>query len=630
MKDKILALFFALTFSINSHAGTSRPIYADSIRSNASGTGICTINTSGTLTFPNATDTLAGKATTDTFTNKTFDADGSGNSISNIENADIKAAAAIALNKLAAATASRALVSDGSGFVSPATTTATEIGYVNGVTSALQTQLNDKAPLASPTFTGTITTPVTASRALVTGASAELAAATTTATEIGYVNGVTSAIQTQMNTKSPAASPTFTGTVTTPVTASRALVTGASSELSAATTTATEIGYVNGVTSAIQTQINTKSPAASPTFTGTVTTPATASRALVTGASSELTAATTTATEIGYVNGVTSAIQTQINNITGGQFTSTADAQNLGLAITVGSNAMTIALKQADGSSDPGAGASSVKISFRNATAATGSYSVVQATAATSVVVSSGSTLGNASGVESFLYVYAINNAGAIELAISSTLYDEGTVQTSTAEGGAGASDSNAVLYSTTARAGKAIRLIARLRSNQATAGTWAAVPTEISLSNSSNASNDKIYAEYTSATNTALTYNSSTVIVIGTKVADSHNAVAAGVFTAPRAGMYTFSMSLGSASVLQIVDTSFSARVFKNGSLARILGTYIVQNARTNSAYIWGSTSMYLAKGDTIQTGYYHSLVVAGTVLNSDANYNWWSIVSQ
>ena len=36
------------------------------------------------------------------------------------------------------------MVSDGSGFISAATTTATEIGYVNGVTSAIQTQLNAK------------------------------------------------------------------------------------------------------------------------------------------------------------------------------------------------------------------------------------------------------------------------------------------------------------------------------------------------------------------------------------------------------------------------------------------------------------------------------------------------------
>ena len=95
-----------------------------------------------TLTLPAATDTLVGKATSDILTNKSIDADT--NTITNIENADIKAAAAIALDKLAATTASRALVSDGSGFVSPATTTATEIGYVNGVTSAIQTQLGTK------------------------------------------------------------------------------------------------------------------------------------------------------------------------------------------------------------------------------------------------------------------------------------------------------------------------------------------------------------------------------------------------------------------------------------------------------------------------------------------------------
>ena len=38
---------------------------------------------------------------------------------------------------------------------------ATEIGYLDGVSSSIQTQLNAKAPLASPTFTGTVTVPAT-------------------------------------------------------------------------------------------------------------------------------------------------------------------------------------------------------------------------------------------------------------------------------------------------------------------------------------------------------------------------------------------------------------------------------------------------------------------------------------
>jgi len=36
------------------------------------------------------------------------------------------------------------------------TATATELNYVDGVTSNVQTQLNAKAPLANPTFTGTV------------------------------------------------------------------------------------------------------------------------------------------------------------------------------------------------------------------------------------------------------------------------------------------------------------------------------------------------------------------------------------------------------------------------------------------------------------------------------------------
>lgn len=90
-------------------------------------------------------DSSAVTITGGTITGTTINADS--NTITNIDNADIKAAAAIALNKLAATTASRALVSDVSGFLSAATTTATEIGYVNGVTSAIQTQLNNKQGL---------------------------------------------------------------------------------------------------------------------------------------------------------------------------------------------------------------------------------------------------------------------------------------------------------------------------------------------------------------------------------------------------------------------------------------------------------------------------------------------------
>jgi trimeric autotransporter adhesin len=77
----------------------------------------------------------------------------------------------------------------------------TEIGYLDGVTSGIQTQLNAKAPSAGPTFTGTVVLPSTTSIGNVS------------ATEIGYVDGVTSAIQTQLDAKIAKADITAKGAI---------------------------------------------------------------------------------------------------------------------------------------------------------------------------------------------------------------------------------------------------------------------------------------------------------------------------------------------------------------------------------------------------------------------------------
>ncbi len=66
-----------------------------------------------------------------------------------IVNADINGSAAIAQTKMAAMTASKAVVTDGSGFETTSSTTATEIGYVAGVTSAIQTQLDSKSSVVA-------------------------------------------------------------------------------------------------------------------------------------------------------------------------------------------------------------------------------------------------------------------------------------------------------------------------------------------------------------------------------------------------------------------------------------------------------------------------------------------------
>jgi hypothetical protein len=98
-------------------------------------------------------------------------------------------------------TASRALVSDGSGKVGVSAVTSTEIGYLDGVTSAIQTQLNSKQATITGAATTIDTENLTVSRALVSDGSGKVAVSAVTSTEIGYLDGVTSAIQTQLNAK---------------------------------------------------------------------------------------------------------------------------------------------------------------------------------------------------------------------------------------------------------------------------------------------------------------------------------------------------------------------------------------------------------------------------------------------
>ena len=100
-----------------------------------------------TISLPNATGTIVLQDTTDTLTNKSIDSDN--NTITNIVNADIKSSAAIAFSKMENLTVSRALVSDGNGDVSISDVTSTEIGYLDGVTSAIQTQIDANTTLAN-------------------------------------------------------------------------------------------------------------------------------------------------------------------------------------------------------------------------------------------------------------------------------------------------------------------------------------------------------------------------------------------------------------------------------------------------------------------------------------------------
>ena len=97
-------------------------------------------------------------------------------------------------------------------FSSNPISTATQSTATNALTR--KDYVDTKAPVASPTFTGTVTLPATTSIGNVSS------------TELGYLDGVTSSIQTQLNTKLGTNSQTFTasGTFTVPANVTRILV----------------------------------------------------------------------------------------------------------------------------------------------------------------------------------------------------------------------------------------------------------------------------------------------------------------------------------------------------------------------------------------------------------------------
>ena len=120
---------------------SSFSVYADSFQLNGSDI-INSVLVENNLDIGNSSDlrtsvdtNLLGDILADTTTGLTIKSGA-------ITNASINNTAAISLSKLSTITASRAIVSDGSGVISPSAVTSTELGYLSGVTSNIQTQIN--------------------------------------------------------------------------------------------------------------------------------------------------------------------------------------------------------------------------------------------------------------------------------------------------------------------------------------------------------------------------------------------------------------------------------------------------------------------------------------------------------
>jgi hypothetical protein len=158
------------------------------------------------------------------------------------------------------------------------------------------------------------------------------------------------------------------------------------------------------------------------------------------------------------------------------------------LAAGVSGGAFSVALKTKAGN-DPSATEPCI-ISFRNATAATGDYTYVKATAQTVFsTATSGSTFGSVNSVPFRLWIVAFNNAGTVVVGVikaSTTTQifpiNEGAVQSSTACNACGTATSSGVYYTTATQTSKAIRILGYMdwSAGLGTVGAWASGPTTI------------------------------------------------------------------------------------------------------------------------------------------------------
>ena len=210
------------------------------------------------------------------------------------------------------------------------TATATELNYMDGVTSNVQTQLNGKAASSHSHNTastsaagflrqlngstssylrgdGTWATPPNTTYSNMSGAS------TSAAGKAGLVPApAAGAANRYLRSDGTWAVPPDTNTTYTLSSFGITATAAELNKLDGVTATATEINYLDGVTSNIQAQLNGKA-ASSHSHAASQITGLTASRALVSDSSGHPAVSAITSTELSYLDGVTSKIQTQLN-----------------------------------------------------------------------------------------------------------------------------------------------------------------------------------------------------------------------------------------------------------------------------------------------------------------------------
>jgi hypothetical protein len=275
------------------------------------------------------------------------------------------------------------------------------------------------------------------------------------------------------------------------------------------------------------------------------------------------------------------------------------------LVASVAGSALTIAVKTLAGgnpsSSDP------VFFLFRDAS--TG-YAVIEQTAALSITVPSGATLGTVNGQANRIWVGVFNNGGAAVLGVYNSLSGTNILcwdETSPANGtGVTASSTSSQIWYTASTLSSAVfRILGYVESTQATAGTWATSPSKMQLfgpgvkrpgdtvqeTTSNNIS--------TSATTTSTTYVALTGQNVTISVQSAVNVTRAEAFVTqavPGATNQTFSpfmrMSRGTVANANLIGSENTPQVSINNAVTLQLNlvdsmlAYDIPNTTGNVTY--------------------------------------------
>ena len=289
---------------------------------------------------------------------------------------------------------------------------------------------------------------------------------------------------------------------------------------------------------------------------------------------------------------------TSVSGAGSGHIPGSYDALNAVIQTTVSASALTISLLTDSGGTP--SGADPVEISFRQtATSPTATWIRKSVTAATTIVVPSGATLGHKDATAEPIYVYAVNEAGGVKLAVS-------TVNTWSTSGGfataiGAGSDSRGGFYSTSGGSGN-VRLIGKIISTQTTAGTWASAPSNIENGISGIKEGATAWKYVKSADQTGITSGSYQQVTWNTEVHDTHEDFSSNSYTVAEGGYYYIKASIYSD------NNTTGQRI-----IAIMKGaTFLCEERRENYAstpnVLTASVTAYLEAGDTVDIDYFQA----------------------